>query len=232
MTPERVTGELEPSERFRPWHRIVVITAVSLTLLLVGAIFGMIVRLPDTPAAPPETGSVDVGFAQDMTVHHQQAVQMAGWERDHSNDPVVIQLAADIEATQTGQIGRMQGWLELWGAASLPTGGHMAWMAGAPGGHGHDGSTPATAVPTMPGMATSQELRDLRAATGPDLDIKFLQLMLRHHQGGAAMLSYAAERATVPQVRNLAAQMQSSQASETEYLTQLLTERGGKPLPL
>ncbi|WP_232668005.1 DUF305 domain-containing protein [Pseudonocardia sp. TRM90224] len=232
MTSAPGTADLDPSERFRPWHRTVVIIAVSLTLVLVGAIFGMLIRLPGTPAAPPETGSVDVGFAQDMTVHHQQAVQMAGWERDHSTDPVVIQLAADIEATQTGQIGRMQGWLELWGAAALPVGGHMAWMADTPDGHGHTPGAPTAGVPTMPGMATSQELRDLRAATGPDLDVKFLQLMLRHHQGGAAMLSYAAERATIPQVRNLAAQMLSSQSSETEYLSQLLAERGGKPLPL
>ncbi|OLT18209.1 hypothetical protein BJF78_12310 [Pseudonocardia sp. CNS-139] len=53
-----------------------------------------------------------------MTVHHQQAVEMASWERDHTTDPVLAQLASDIEATQTGQIGRMQGWLELWGAGA------------------------------------------------------------------------------------------------------------------
>ena len=35
----------------------------------------------------------------------------------------------------------------------------------------------------------------------------FLQLMLRHHQGGAEMLSYAATNASQEPVRNLAAQM-------------------------
>ena len=57
----------------------------------------------------------------------------------------------------------------------------------------------------MPGMASTEELSGLRAATGPQLDVLFLQLMLRHHEGGAGMLSYAAEHAELPQVRNLAA---------------------------
>ena len=60
----------------------------------------------------------------------------------------------------------------------------------------------------------------------------FLQLMLRHHQGGAEMLSYAAANASQEPVRNLAAQMLSAQTSEAGYLTQLLTARGGTPLPL
>jgi uncharacterized protein (DUF305 family) len=154
---------------------------------------------------------------------------MASWERDHTSDPVVHQLAADIEATQTAQIGRMQGWLELWGAPPLPTGGHMAWMSEPTHNHA---AAPAGGVSTMPGMASEQELAALRAATGPQLDVLFLQLMLRHHQGGAGMLEYAAQNAAVPQVRNLAAQMLRSQTTETDYLRQLLTERGGQPLPL
>jgi uncharacterized protein (DUF305 family) len=172
---------------------------------------------------------VDVGFAQDMTVHHQQAVTMASWERDHTTDPVLHQLAADIEATQTSQIGRMQGWLELWGAPSLPTGAYMAWMSEP--SHGHTAS-PTGGVATMPGMASDADLAALRAATGPQLDVLFLQLMLRHHEGGAGMLAYAAERAAEPQVRNLAAQMLRSQSAESDYLRQLLAERGGQPLPL
>jgi uncharacterized protein (DUF305 family) len=45
------------------------------------------------------------------------------------------------------------------------------------------------------------------------------------------MLEYAAERAAVPQVRNLASQMLRSQTTESDYLRQLLAERGGQPLP-
>ncbi len=221
-----------PTDRPR-WVRIFVAAGVALGLVLIGAAGGLLLGRPAATSPAPTVDSVDVGFAQDMTVHHQQAVQMASWERDHTSDPVLQQLAADIEATQTAQIGRMQGWLELWGAGALPVGGHMRWMAAAAEHDGHGASVPpAGGVPIMPGMARTEELSALRAATGTQLDVLFLQLMLRHHEGGEGMLSYGAEHAELPQVRNLARQMLTAQSSESEYLRQLLAARGGTPLPM
>jgi uncharacterized protein (DUF305 family) len=224
-------AEPDAAPREARWIRPVLAVVAVVGLLLLGAAGGLLIGMPGAAdPAVPARDSLDVGFAQDMTVHHQQAVTMASWERDHTTDPVLHQLAADIEATQTSQIGRMQGWLELWGAPALPVGGgHMAWMTEA--SHDHT-PAPAGGVATMPGMASDEELAALRAATGRELDVLFLQLMLRHHQGGAGMLEYAAERAAVPQVRNLAAQMLRSQTGESDYLRQLLAERGGQPLPL
>jgi uncharacterized protein (DUF305 family) len=215
------------------WARPLVAVLGAVALLLLGAAGGLLIGLPSSSPSlsVPAADSVDVGFAQDMSVHHQQAVEMAAWERDHTTDPALRQLAYDIESTQTAQIGQMQGWLGLWGAASLPTGGHMAWMSSA-GGHAHGAATGGGGVATMPGMASQEELRALRAASGQQLDVLFLQLMLRHHEGGAEMLRYAAEHASVPEVRNLAAQMASSQSSESAYLRELLAARGGTPLPL
>lgn len=219
------------------WHRALVAVAGALAVFLLGAAAGVFIGLPGGVPAAPAADSVDVGFAQDMTVHHEQAVQMASWARDHGTDPVLRQLAYDIESTQTAEIGRMQGWLSLWDAPPLPAGGHMPWMSAVPG-HDHSGGAVAGsavaggAVAMMPGMATSEELRALRAASGPELDALFLQLMLRHHEGGAAMLQYAAQYSTVPQVRNLAAQVLAAQTYESEYLRQLLAERGRAPLPL
>jgi uncharacterized protein (DUF305 family) len=210
------------------WVRPFLIVAAVLGLLLLGGAGGLLIGLPDSNAPiVPTAGSVDVGFAQDMSVHHQQAVEMAGWERDHSTDPVLVQLASDIETTQNSQVGRMQGWLDLWGAAQLPLGGqYMAWMSEPT--HDHGGGA---AVTTMPGMASTADLAAMRAATGQALDIKWLQLMLRHHQGAIGMLQYAADHAAVPQLRNLAAQMLKAQNFEIGYLTQLLAQRGGQPLP-
>ena len=62
-----------------------------------------------------------------MAAHHLQGVEMANLVADHSEDPAVRGLAFDIATTQTNQVGRMQGWLALWGYS--PTGGdQMAWM--------------------------------------------------------------------------------------------------------
>jgi uncharacterized protein (DUF305 family) len=230
-TPTAPAETEQPGPQEARWVRPVLAVVAVIGLLLLGAAGGLLLSGAPGSGAPavPARDSVDVGFSQDMTVHHQQAVTMASWERDHTTDPVLHQLAADIEATQTAQIGRMQGWLELWGAPALPTGGYMGWMTEP----SHDHSpAPAGGVDAMPGMASDAELAGMRAATGPQLDVLFLQLMLRHHEGGAGMLQYAAERAAVPQVRNLAAQMLRSQTSESTYLRQLLAERGGQPLPL
>ncbi|MFD1532233.1 DUF305 domain-containing protein [Pseudonocardia aurantiaca] len=230
-SPTQAPEDQTPDEpREARWVRPVLAVAAVIGLLLLGAAGGLLLGRPgSSDSQVPTSGSVDVGFAQDMSVHHQQAVEMASWERDHTTDPVLAQLSSDIEATQTGQIGRMQGWLELWNAAPLPVGGHMAWMTEP--SHDHS-ATPTGGVATMPGMASSAELAALRAATGQQLDVMFLQLMLRHHQGGAPMLEYGATHADVPQVRNLASQMLRSQTAETDYLRQLLAERGGQPLPM
>ncbi len=232
MTTTVDAATATPEVREARWVRPFVAIAAVLGLLLLGGAGGLLLGLPGS--SRPEPGPVDIGFSQDMTVHHLQAVEMAGWERDHTTDPVLAQLSTDIERTQNAQVGQMQGWLALWDAPALPLGGHMAWMADAPGAHAHTGPPDPTtgAVDRMPGMASTAELQALRGATGPDLDVLFLQLMLRHHQGGAEMLSYGAEYAAVPQVRNLAAQMLGSQASEIQYLQELLARRGATPLPL
>ncbi len=83
----------------------------------------------------------------------------------------------------------------------------------------------------MPGMATSAEIQKLQGLKGKEADIYFLQLMIRHHQGGAPMMQYAAERATNPVVRNFAGKMAQSQAAEITVMTQMLAERGATPLP-
>jgi uncharacterized protein (DUF305 family) len=83
----------------------------------------------------------------------------------------------------------------------------------------------------MPGMALPAELERLRTTGGVPFDVLFLQLILRHHQGGLPMARYAAEHAETPQVRNLAQQIAASQGAEAEYLTQLLAQRGAQPLP-
>jgi len=230
---DQMTAADEP--RSRAWHTVVVALGGALAMFLLGATAGMLIGLPGAAPGAPPADSVDVGFSQDMTVHHEQAVEMAAWVRDHGTDPVVRGLAYDIESTQTAEIGRMQGWLTLWGAAPVPPGAHMTWMMVPPGGHAHGApgsSVPAAGMAVMPGMASTQELRALKTASGPALDVLFLQLMLRHHEGGTGMLEHGAEFATVPAVHDLAAQMAAAQAAESDYLRTLLVERGGAPLPV
>ncbi len=219
-----------PDRAPRQWWPVLL--GLGLALMLLGAAAGLLVGRSGAGDAVPGADSVDVGFAQDMSVHHEQAVEMAAWERDHTADSRLKQLAFDIESTQNAQVGRMQGWLESWDAAALPSGGYMGWMSGS-AAHTHGtavAGTPGKLV-QMPGMASAEELTRMRASTGHELDVLFLQLMLRHHEGGVEMARYAAEHAEQGDVRNLARQILTSQSAESDYLRQLLAERAAAPLP-
>lgn len=220
-------GVTDPGPRTRrpgsaPWWSVVVLLAV------IALLAGLLVGATGPGAGSPDADSVDVGFAQDMSVHHRQAVEMASWERDRTADPALRQLAFDIETTQNQQVGRMQGWLGLWNQPALPSGGHMAWMGGDHGG----AMAGMSSVATMPGMASSADLRRMRQTPEPALDTVFLQLMLRHHEGGASMLEYGRDHAETVEARNLASQILTSQTAESELMKQQLARRGAQPLPL
>lgn len=229
---ERVSDEVEPRET-ATWLKIFVVTGAILAVLLLGAAIGLLIQTGDDKPDVPGADSVDVGFSQDMSEHHRQATVMAATARDKSTDPDIVGLAFDIETGQLEQIGRMQGWLSLWDALPLAPGGHMAWMTpDSMAGMGHHAHGGGTSVSAMPGMATTDELKQLRTMpAGRDFDVFFLQLMLRHHQGGIQMANDAAEHAEVGQVRNLAKQMSLAQTGEVGLLTEMLAERGAQPLP-
>jgi uncharacterized protein (DUF305 family) len=214
------TGERDMSPRSFP---VVLVVILVVAALAVAGTVGWLVGNNDNSgtSTPPES-SVDAGFARDMSTHHTQAVDMAGYARDNTDDPSIQILARDIETQQYFQLGDMQGWLDNWGLSRTSTLATMSWMAG----HSHlesDG--------LMPGMATPEQLDKLETLTGKPLDIYFLQLMIHHHQGGLPMAQYAAEHATEPYVRNLAQKMAQAQSNEIVQMEQMLRQLGGTPLP-
>lgn len=233
--PQHIDEPDDEAPRSATTRWLVIGAALVVVLILGFGLGAFATRVIDAePAATtPEAGSVEVGFAQDMSVHHLQAVTMAGWARDHTTDPAIKTLAFDIERTQTGQVGRMKGWLGLWGQPEQATGAYMTWMTepmAGHGGHGGSGMTPSNGAP-MPGMATSAELAKLRSLTGKEMDVYFLQLMLRHHIGGTAMAQYTYDHTSVADVKSLTRSMLDSQGAEITLMKGLLQERGAAPLP-
>ncbi|WP_433599485.1 DUF305 domain-containing protein [Nocardia sp. CA-135953] len=206
----------------------------AIGILLIGFAVGVLARLPLDSNSEPDPGAVDIGFSQDMSAHHAQAVELAGIALIASTDNDVRRLAYDILTTQQEQIGRMQGWLQMWGKPNQNVDGYMGWMTEEPG-HSHSGASTDHAMSgpsaSMPGMATTAEVTALRQATGPTLDTMFLQLMLRHHQGGLSMTEYAAQHAETTAVRTLAAAMATTQQGEAQLITTMLAARNAKPLP-
>ena len=150
---------------------------------------------------------------------------MAGYTRDNSTDPAIELLAFDIETSQQFQLGQMDGWLTSWGLSRTSDQQPMAWMSG------DSADMHMEANGLMPGMATPEEVAKLKTLKGPELDVYFLQLMLRHHQGGVAMANDAAAHAETDYVRNLAQKMSTTQSNEIVTMEKMLRERGASPLP-
>jgi len=78
----------------------------------------------------------------------------------------------------------------------------------------------------MPGMATPEQLADLRDANGQPAEVLFLQLMLQHHLGGIHMAEAILELSDDDDVTWLAEAMVSSQQKEIVAIQALLADLG------
>ncbi|MFB6701137.1 DUF305 domain-containing protein [Streptomyces rubiginosohelvolus] len=212
--------------------------AVALALLFAGAAAVAAAR-EDGPApraaGAPAPDSADAGFARDMAVHHQQAVEMSFIVRDRTEDEDVRRLAYDIANTQANQRGMLLGWLDLWGLPKVAGGDQppMAWMGGGEGdgGHEHGGHQPDRGSDgvLMAGMASRAELERLARLDGRQAEVFYLQLMTDHHKGGVAMAEACASRCAVPVEQRLAQGMVEGQQSELGLMRDMLTERKARP---
>ena len=165
---------------------------------------------------PPGEDSAEAGFARDMSVHHAQAVEMAQIVQENTDDPEIENLASDMAITQQGQIGQMQGMLSVWGLPVSGSGERMEWM-----GHTVDGQ--------MPGMASADEVNELRSAEGEEAEKMFLRLMIPHHQAAVPMAEAAIERSGNEAVTDLAEAIIASQKAEIRTMQDMLQQRGGQP---
>lgn len=197
------------------------VTAVVLALLFAGgAVTVASADRDDEAPRTPTAESADAGFARDMSVHHQQAVEMSFIVRDRTKDEAVRRLAYDIANTQANQRGMMLGWLDMWGLPKVQSGvAPMTWMGMGVDLGGEDGEL-------MPGMATRAELDQLRKASGREAEVLYLKLMTDHHKGGVHMAQGCVERCVPGVERDLAQGMVDAQESEIKLMADMLKERG------
>jgi uncharacterized protein (DUF305 family) len=164
---------------------------------------------------PPSTDSVDAGVLLDMAAHHEQAIHMANLELQDGDDLYVRLFAQEILQTQGYELGMMDTILDDWGydRADRPS-DSMGWMG------------PPVPHEDMPGMASPEELAELRDATGQDTDELFLELMAEHHRGAIHMASYAARNADDPQVVALTTRIAQNQAVEINEFIRIAEQQG------
>ncbi|MEU0003670.1 DUF305 domain-containing protein [Streptomyces sp. NPDC006314] len=197
--------------------------AAAAALVAAGAITYAVAEDTGGPETErPGAESADAGFARDMAVHHQQAVEMSYIVRDRTKNEEVRRLAYDIAQTQANQRGMLLGWLDLWELPKVSAEPPMTWMGMGDMASGKDGAL-------MPGMATNTELKKLGSLSGKQAEILYLQLMTDHHKGGVHMAGGCAAKCTVDVERRLAQGMVDAQRSEIELMSGMLKERGAQP---
>ncbi|WP_245690752.1 DUF305 domain-containing protein [Sinosporangium album] len=181
----------------------------------------------------PSDSSAEAGFARDMATHHAQAVEMSFTVRDATTAEDVRDLAGDILTGQATQRGMFMGWLQQWGLDQGSIQPRMAWMAGH--GHGQQTTSPGTAEASgqtlMPGMLSDADMKRLADAKAKDAEILYLQLMIRHHEGGVEMAEAALKLSDDTQVTGTARHIVNSQTGEIKLMTDMLAKRGAQPLP-
>ena len=201
--------------------------------LLMGAVLGigswLILNEDSLSASDVTANPIDRGFAQSMSLHHQQAIGMAQLMLDGRPTPLAP-LARSIAYSQLLELGEMRGWLRLWGAPWQVHQVDMVWMLA--------GSEPPDAElreylldcersPTgMPGLATMEQMQALRQAEGRARDEQFLRMMLAHHEGGLPMARFAARWAESIVVRDLAELIVLEQSRELTRIRQTLAVLG------
>ncbi len=189
---------------------------MSLAALAV-VLFALVVLAWQLWPREPGDSSAEAGFLRDMFEHHSQAVAMAMIIRDRTDDPELFAMATDIALTQSTQMGAMQGYLDVWG---LPLSGQdapMTWME-----HSVDG--------LMPGMAATADVQQLSELPVAEAEVLFLQLLIRHHQGGVEMAEAYLERGSQAQVTLMADRIVLLQNAEIDVMNDMLERRGESPI--
>ena len=144
----------------------------------------------------------DVRFAQQLTAHHQQGLELTALAEEQARDPAVRELADDTEATQRAEVEQLTGWLEEWGENVS-----------------HD---PEDAGEEIPGLISEDQLAQLAAASGTVWRELFLTYLIEHHRGAIVLAADEEANGKHAGALELAAEIQAAQQAEIQRIEALL----------
>lgn len=195
-----------------------------------GLVGGLSTRiLSSSPVILPDNSkqlSIDVGYAQSMVVHHQQAIMMSSLLASNGAGPVA-NLALRIMDAQKAEIAQMTGWLAGLGEPVLPTSGDlMGWMKQADHLLNINERLYLERCKNSPsgmaGLISQEEVRKLQLAQHQDKEQLFLHNMIKHHEGALGMSTLPSRHGQTQFIRYLASHVLQSQSNEITLMTKLL----------
>lgn len=149
------------------------------------------------------TGQVpfDQAFIDAMVPHHQEAIEMARAANSRGlSQPELEKIANDIISSQQREIDQMLDWREQW-FGSRTLGPVLPEALGLPEGE----------------LGMEHGSAD-EVADAVDVDAKFAEMMIPHHEGAIAMAEQAAERGQHEEIRFLADAIITAQEREIKTL--------------
>ena len=174
---------------------------ISVLLLAVGVILAPNGANASTHAKSLQNlGMNEIMFAQMMIPHHEQAISMSETALKKSRNQAILKLSNQIKSLQGTEKSQLAYWLKATDSSMTMD---------------HDMQ--------MSGMLTTKELASLKRLTGTQFDRKFLQLMIKHHQGAIEMLDLISDSKNA-EAKALAKAIKSAQSKEITSMKLLLNK--------
>lgn len=178
---------------------------------------------PSTSAAAQrEFNDADIAFAEDMIVHHRQAVAMAELAAGRTENRQLLDVAARIGGGQEPEIATMTRLLQAWGAdvpaEDTATGGMSGMDHGSMPGMDH------SAMGGMSGTMTPEQMTALEQASGAEFDRMFLEGMVEHHRGAVDMAQAELDDGADPEALALAQEIADTQQAEIAEMESVLQQ--------
>ena len=169
----------------------------AITLVAIGASLGLgIAKATSTVRRKPH--AADIRFTQGMVVHHEALVRLTGLAPSHTRNPVVLQFTVDLEAQLFERLGRMRGWLSLWGEPERPD---------------------------DPALDIVDETTRLRGLTGWRFDTVFARLTVQLAEAGIDIAQDIVDSTSLAVVRELAGDIEASLEDAIQSLSPIATAR-------
>jgi uncharacterized protein (DUF305 family) len=151
------------------------------------------------PAPDRSAAKFEVDFMQDMIDHHAMAVMMAEMCLDKAVHDELRSLCEDIRASQSAEIRQMQSWLRSWYGVSY-----------------------------APEMKDSGQMKQLERASGAEFEIRFMEMMIRHHRAAIKEGEKCLDRAYHSELKQLCQNIVSTQTAEIRQMQAWLCQWYGR----
>jgi uncharacterized protein (DUF305 family) len=203
---------------------------LAVGLALTRAIPALEISTTETTAnqSGAQANAIDIGFAQSMIIHHDQAISMAMLVKGKVS-PNLDLLANGILTAQLLEMGQMKGWLNAWNQQITPPAkGAMAWVEDAKNVSNVQDllyiAQCKASKGAMPGMLNVDQFNEMRAMTGQNLERRFLEAMIAHHEAAIPMARFAVNNGESLLVNGLAKSIIREQAAEISLMNKLLEQ--------